>query len=112
MSGHDDILNCTRVSDDAVHCDGKTYKLEEFIHAGNPIFWVYLLVYLALVLFAGTCTCTCILAIHSRAMYIVHVRMNIYVHVPGSMIVHTLQFTLVVLNELIVVCSKLIPLMW
>lgn len=56
MSG--DFLNCTRVNEETVDCDGKYYYLaEELLHAGNILFWVYLIGYLFLVLFAGSeCT--------------------------------------------------------
>lgn len=47
------MLNCTRVDHSTVHCDGKDYHLEELLEATDGLFWVYLIVYLTLVLFAG-----------------------------------------------------------
>lgn len=54
MSGAGDVINCTRVDHNTVECDGKDYHLEELLGATDVRFWVYLIMYLALVLFAGT----------------------------------------------------------
>lgn len=51
--GGEDFLNCTRVSHATVECDGKEYHLEELLQATDGLFWGYLVIYMALVLFAG-----------------------------------------------------------
>lgn len=46
-------ITCVRVSDLEVKCDGDVYVREHFLGARDALFWVYLVVYVALVLFAG-----------------------------------------------------------
>ena len=53
MSGEGTAINCTRLDHNTVQCDGKDYHLEELLGATDVRFWVYLVMYLALVLFAG-----------------------------------------------------------
>lgn len=53
MSGGGDMINCTRIDHNTVQCDGKDYHLEELLGATDVQFWVYLIMYLVLVLFAG-----------------------------------------------------------
>lgn len=48
------MLNCTRVDHNTVLCDGKHYHLEELVEPTDVEFWVFLLLYIVLVLFAGT----------------------------------------------------------
>ena len=45
---------CTMVSEKTVECHNITYtESEGLLSASNALFWVYLLVYIVLVLFAG-----------------------------------------------------------
>ena len=52
-------LNCTLVDENTVECSGIIFTrgegagAEELVSASNVLFWVYLLVYAVLVLFAG-----------------------------------------------------------
>ena len=56
MSGSSDLVNCSRVDHNTVHCDGEDYHLEELLSATDALFWVYLLIYMVLVLCAGMYT--------------------------------------------------------
>ena len=48
------MMNCTVVDEKTVECFGEIFKREEgLVQASNPLFWVYLCLYMVLVLFAG-----------------------------------------------------------
>ena len=51
-AGPDEVL-CQVVNNDTVVCDGIKYTRGELLKDTNFMFWVYLCVYIALVLFAG-----------------------------------------------------------
>ena len=57
-SGSEELLNCTRVDHNSVRCGGEEYHLEELVQPTAGVFWVYLLVYLTLVMFAGALVLT------------------------------------------------------
>ncbi|GFN84652.1 metal transporter cnnm2 [Plakobranchus ocellatus] len=49
-----DFVNCTRVSNEVVSCDGKKYEIPEAILTyKDKWFWIYIGIYVGLVLFAG-----------------------------------------------------------
>ena len=56
-------VNCTLIDENTLECFGERFTRGEggegegIIRASNPLFWVYLIVYLVLVLFAGKKTC-------------------------------------------------------
>ena len=52
MAG-DAMIWCVMVGQDTVHCNGTAYSKAELLKDTNAMFWVYLCVYVALVLFAG-----------------------------------------------------------
>lgn len=45
---------CEVVNENTVSCDGEEYHNEGLFQPNNALFWVYLVLYLVLVLFAGT----------------------------------------------------------
>ena len=55
MEGTGNLTECWRINEDTVECDGITYSRPELLKDTTVMFWVYLIVYIFLVLFAGEC---------------------------------------------------------
>lgn len=57
---NDSFVLCEIVNAETVSCDGEEFSTfeggEGIIEPGNAYFWMYLVVYLLLVLFAGMCS--------------------------------------------------------
>lgn len=47
-------VTCEKVDSDTVKCDGVHYHIAELVDPEDSLFWIYLVVYIMLVLFAGT----------------------------------------------------------
>ncbi len=54
LGKNESYIECVRVDKDTVKCDGLHYHLAELLGASDSLFWVYLILYICLVLFAGT----------------------------------------------------------
>ncbi len=46
---------CEVVNENTVSCEGEEYHDESLLKPGSALFWVYLVLYMVLVLFAGVC---------------------------------------------------------
>jgi len=53
MGGNRTNITCTLVDPDTVECGGEEFHRQEFLNSTEGIFWAYLGIYIALVLFAG-----------------------------------------------------------
>ena len=53
MDGNRTNITCTVVDADTVECGGEEFYKQEFLSSTEGLFWAYLGIYVALVLFAG-----------------------------------------------------------